>query len=58
MNTFLIQIEAIFNSRPVTPFSDDLDDLSVLTPGHFLIGSPLTAIPKPSLENIRGVFKQ
>jgi len=53
MNTFLIQIEAILNSRPVTPLSDDPDDLSVLTPGHFLIGSPLTTVPEPSLENIR-----
>jgi len=53
MNTFLIQIEAILNSRPVTPISDDPDDLNVLTPGHFLIGSSLTAVPELSLENIR-----
>ena len=31
--------------------SDDPDDLSALTPGHFLIGEPLTTIPEPSIRN-------
>lgn len=47
--TLLIQIEAILNSRPMEPLSDDPEDLSVLTPGHFLIGESLTTIPEPSL---------
>jgi len=29
--------------------SPDPDDLTALTPGHFLIGQPLTVIPEPSL---------
>ena len=33
------------NSRPPTPIPDASEVLEVLTPGHFLIGKPLTALP-------------
>ncbi|XP_034951317.1 uncharacterized protein [Chelonus insularis] len=51
--TLLIQVEAILNSRPLMPLTDDPDDLDVLTPGHFLIGHSLTIIPEPNLETIK-----
>ncbi|GFW49834.1 integrase catalytic domain-containing protein [Trichonephila clavipes] len=50
--TFLIQVEGILNSRPLTPLSSDADNFDVLTPGHFLIGRPITSIPEPNLIDV------
>ena len=50
MNTVLIKIEACLNFRPLTPLSNDPNDLAALTPTHFLIGGPLTA---PVEEHLR-----
>ena len=50
--TLLAEIEACLNSRPLIPLSDDPDDLDALTPGHFLVGEAITAIPEPNLEDL------
>ncbi|GBP08516.1 hypothetical protein EVAR_77195_1 [Eumeta japonica] len=49
MCTCLTQIEAILNSRPLTPLSIDTSDLTPLTPAHFLIGRSLTFVPYPQI---------
>ena len=38
LHTLLLEIESIVNSRPLTSFSNDIDDLEPLTPNHFLTG--------------------
>lgn len=52
MSTLLAQIEALLNSRPYVPTNANVDDLDSLTPGHFLIGAPLSCVPEPNLEKI------
>ncbi|XP_044019550.1 uncharacterized protein LOC122859932 [Aphidius gifuensis] len=51
-NTLIIEIEAILNSRPLTPISTDPSDFMVLSPGHFLIGHALTTIRDHDYNNI------
>ncbi|XP_044760690.1 uncharacterized protein LOC123318064 [Coccinella septempunctata] len=51
--TLLVQIEAVLNSRPLTPISSDPNDLSVLTPGHFLTLEPFSAVPDDDYANVK-----
>ena len=49
LTTVLTQIETCLNSRPMVPFDlPDDDGIDVLTPGHFLIGHPICALPDPA----------
>lgn len=51
LNSLLIQIEGILNSRPLFAHSNDPNDLTPLTPSHFLIGRSIISIPEPDLTN-------
>jgi len=47
LTTLVVRVEGVLNSRPVLPVSNDPNDLSALTPGHFLIGQPILTVPEP-----------
>lgn len=51
--TLLIQVEAVLNSRPLCPLSSSPEETNFLSPGHFLVGGPLVALPEPSLLDYR-----
>lgn len=46
LNSLIIQIEGMMNSRPITEISSDPTDFLPLTPGHFLIGNSITSFPE------------
>ena len=54
--TMLIRIEAVLNSRPMSPLTENPAELLPLTPGHLLRGAPLIAPPEapevPPLESL------
>lgn len=52
LNTVVIQIEGILNSRPLTVLSTDPSDPQPLTPSHFLCGTPIRSPSEPSVLNI------
>lgn len=48
--TILVRVEAIFNSRPISPLSTDPSDLSALTPCHFLTGNIFSSLPEQDVS--------
>ena len=51
LTTLLVIAEGIINNRPLTPASDDPNDLEPLTPNHLLIHRPASAPPCLFNEN-------
>lgn len=51
LTTLLARIEAILNSRPLV--QADSDDLPYISPGHFLIGRPLNALPEIDVTHLK-----
>lgn len=51
--TLLTEIEACLNSRPLCSLSNDPHGYTYLSPGHFLIGQPLTQLPSADYTNVK-----
>ena len=49
LSIIVTQVEACLNSCLLTALSNDPNDLTYLSLGHFLIGAPLTSFPHPNL---------
>ncbi|XP_067213071.1 uncharacterized protein [Linepithema humile] len=52
LNTFIVEVEDILNSRPITAISTDPNDVLALTPAHYLISKPLTTLPEDNLISV------
>lgn len=52
LSALLCKIEALLDSRPIEPYTDDIDNLDSLTPGHFSIGKSLNALPQVSILDV------
>lgn len=57
--TVTCQIESFLNSRPLTAInSHSIDGITVLTPGHFLIGRALTSYPETVVKTDPSICKR
>lgn len=51
--TLLTQIESCLNSRPLSPLSEQPTNIKPLTPGHFLLDTPLLSPAEASLDDVQ-----
>lgn len=53
LSILMCRVEAVLNSRPRTPLTMNPVEIKVLTPGHFLIGTPLVCPPELSYLDLK-----
>jgi len=51
LETFVVEIEAVLNDRPLTYASPEFDDLDPLTPAHLFYGRRKTSLPYESADS-------
>lgn len=52
LNTLSTQIESCLNSRPISPLSNDPNELQALTPSHFLTGTAENNLFEPDIRDL------
>ena len=55
LQTVLIEVEAIVNSRPISCLRTDPDAPTAITPGHLMTGRMLMVIPDANVKNVEDV---
>ncbi|XP_068756894.1 uncharacterized protein [Montipora capricornis] len=58
LNTLLVRIEGIINSRPLTAVSDDCRDPLPITPAHLAIGRPINQLPERKESSLEETSKR
>ena len=58
LQTVLCEVEFTVNSRPITYISSDVNDLSPLTPNHFLLGYPHRGLPPSAVTTSDAISKR
>jgi hypothetical protein len=51
LTTLLTEVEAVINDRPITYVTSDANDVTPLTPSHFVNGRMITPLPHKLLDN-------
>ena len=58
LSTTMCPVDQTLKARPLTAVSDDPEDLTALTPNHFLLGREITSAPfMPSSERYHDLRK-
>ena len=57
LRTFMCEVEAVINSRPLTRTSDDPKDLQVITPNSILLLKPESTLP-PGVFSPKDLYSQ
>ena len=52
-HTFVVEVEGLLNSRPLTPASNDVNDNMPLTPNHFLHGQLGGQLAPPTIDELK-----
>lgn len=55
--TLMCEVEFILNSRPLSPLSDDPDELDALTPNHLILGQAGSTLP-PGLFDVNDGYSR
>ena len=58
LNTFLIETEAVLNSRPLVYVDEDISSNNIITPAHFINLLPKTGTPSVNIDDDYKICKQ
>ena len=51
LQTIVVEVKAVLNSRPLTHTSSDVTDAEPITPSHLLYGRPIVSLPHRDVQD-------